>query len=92
MADTLDYELDIGETFYTVDASTECIKKGVCRLVDIKIYLSDPTIEDDSVIVNETRYLIETDSGETFLTAEENVFNTFSEAAAVLEALIDAQV
>lgn len=92
MADTLDYELDIGETFYIVDTSTECIKKGVCRLVDIKIYLSDPTIEDDSVIVNETKYLIETDSGETFMAAIENVFQTFSEAASVLEALIDTDV
>lgn len=91
MADTLDYELDIGQTFYIVDTSTECMKKGVCRLVDIKIYLSDPSIEDDSVIVNETRYLIETDSGETFMTAEENVYETFSEAAAVLEELIDSQ-
>lgn len=91
MADTLDYELDIGQTFYIVDADSECIKKGVCRLVDIKIYLSDPTIEDDSEIVNETRYLIETDSGETFMTLEENVFDTFSEAATVLEELIDSE-
>jgi hypothetical protein len=86
MADTLDYELDIGQTFYIVNTDSECIKKGVCRLVDIKIYLSDPTIEEDSVIVNETRYLIETDSGETFMTSEDNVYETFSEAATVLEA------
>lgn len=91
MADTLDYELDIGQTFYIVNPESECIKKGVCRLVDIKIYLSDPTIEEDSEIVNETRYLIETEAGETFMTSEENVYETFSEAAAVLEQLIDDQ-
>jgi len=83
--------LDIGQTFYVVNEETECIKKGVCRLVDIKIYLSDPTIEDDSEIVNETRYLIETEAGETFMTFEENVYDTFADAATALEQLIDSE-
>jgi hypothetical protein len=90
MADLLDYELAIGQTFFVLNLETQCIKKGVCRLVDIKIYLKPPTSENDSEVINEIKYLIETDSGETLMAFEKDVYQTFSEAAFDLQQSIDS--
>jgi hypothetical protein len=87
MADILDYQLDIGETLYFIVGS--CIKKGVCRLVDIKIYLDES--EEDPEVVTDVKYLIEIETGETFLISEESVYAAFAEASAVLELLVDSE-
>jgi hypothetical protein len=90
MTDILEYQLAIGQTFFVVDLHIKSIKKGVCRLVEIKTYLKQSNSDNDPEVISEVKYLIETEFGETFMVLEKDVYKTFAEAASVLQQSFDS--
>jgi hypothetical protein len=81
MADIVDYELDIGEEFYFI--VEKCIKRGICRYIEIKIYK-----DDEGLVQSTIQYLLETDEEGTFLVLSDNVYDSFALAAGELESMI----
>ena len=79
--DIVDYELLIGTTFWYVNADTFSIYKGVCKLINIKIYADDQSVTQTSI-----QYLLDIDA-DTVLIDDSLAFSTYSEAVTYLGTL-----
>lgn len=81
--DIVDYELLIGTTFWYVNEETFSIYKGICKLINIKIYQDDQSITQTSI-----EYLLDIDS-DTVLIDNSLAFSTYTDAATYLGTLYD---
>ncbi len=81
--DIVDYELLIGSTFWYVNGETFSIYKGICKFIEIKIYL-----DDQNVIQTSIQYLLDIDS-DTVLIDNSLAFSTYTDAVTYLGTLYD---